>query len=140
LSYCDFGALVPEERISLMRMIHKALKPGGVFFFDAIDEATVERLNFNSSWEMAESGFWKPAPYICLSKSFHFKDYQATLDQHVVIGDDGSFRLYRFWNHYFNQEDVARIFGAVGFSKVESIKNLLTGSGPYNDHGWCFTQ
>ena len=60
------------------------------------------------------------------------------LDQHVVIGDDDSFRLYRFWNHYFNQGDVAKIFGPVGFSKVESIKNLLTGSGPYNDHGVVF--
>jgi 2-polyprenyl-3-methyl-5-hydroxy-6-metoxy-1,4-benzoquinol methylase len=136
--YCDFGVLTPEERISRMKMVHKALKPGGVFVFDAIDEETVARLNFSSSWEMAESGFWKPAPYICLSKSYHFQDYRATLDQHVVIADDGSFRLYRFWNHYFNQQDVAGIFGAVGFSKVESIKNLLTGSGPYNDRGVVF--
>lgn len=136
--YCDFGVLVPEERISLMKMIHKALKPGGIFLFDAIDAETIERLNFNSSWEMSESGFWKPTPYICLSRSFHFKENKATLDQHLVIGDDDSFRLYRFWNHYFNQEDVEKIFGPIGFSKVENIKNVLTGIGPYNDHGVVF--
>ncbi len=136
--YCDFGVLVSEERISLMKMIHKALKPGGIFLFDAIDEETIERLNFNSSWEMSKGGFWKPTPYICLSKSFHFKENKATLDQHLVMGEDDSFQLYRFWNHYFDQEDVEKIFRPIGFSKVESIKNLLTGSGPYNDHGVVF--
>jgi len=136
--YCDFGVLVSEERISLMKMIHKALKPGGIFLFDAIDEETIERLSFNSSWDMSEGGFWKPTPYICLSKSFHFKENKATLDQHLVMGEDDSFQLYRFWNHYFDQEDVEKIFRPIGFSKVESIKNLLTGSGPYNDHGVVF--
>ena len=136
--YCDFGVLKPEERISLMKMIHKALKPGGIFLFDAIDEKTIERLDFNSSWEISEGGFWKSAPYICLSKSFHFKENKATLDQHLVMGEDDSCRLYRFWNHYFNQQDVEKIFRPMGFSKVESIKNLLTGSGPYNDHGVVF--
>lgn len=136
--YCDFGVLASEERISLMKMIYKALKPGGIFLFDAIDEETIERLNFNSSWEMSEGGFWKPTPYVCLSKSFHFKENKATLDQHLVIGEDDSFQLYRFWNHYFDQEDVEKIFRPIGFSKVESIKNLLNGSGPYNDHGVVF--
>ncbi len=136
--YCDFGVLIPEERMSLVKMIHKALRPGGIFLFDGIDEETIERLNFTSTWEISEGGFWKPDPYICLSKSFHFKENKATLDQHLVIGDDDSFRLYRFWNHYFNQEDVEKIFSPVGFSKVEAIKGLLTGSEPYNDHGVVF--
>lgn len=136
--YCDFGALVQEERIDLMKMVHKALKPGGVFLFDAIDEKTIERLKFKASWEMSEGGFWKPTPYICLSENFHFEENKATLEQHVVIGDDDSFQLYRFWNHYFNQEDVEEIFRPIGFLKVDNIKNLLIGSGPYNDFGVVF--
>ncbi len=136
--YCDFGVLVPEERLSLMKMIHRALKPGGIFLFDAIDEKTIERLNFDSSWEMDEGGFWKPTPYICLNKSFHFKENKATLNQHIVIGEDDSFKLYRFWNHYFNHKDVEVIFRQTGFSKVKSVRNLLTGSDPYNDHGVVF--
>jgi ubiquinone/menaquinone biosynthesis C-methylase UbiE len=136
--YCDFGVLVPEERTSLMKMIHKCLKPGGIFLFDAIDEKTIERLNFNSSWEMSEGGFWKPTPYICLSKNYHFEENKATLEQHIVIDDDGSFKLYRFWNHYFNQGDVEKMFESIGFSKVKSIKNVINGRGTYNDHGVVF--
>jgi ubiquinone/menaquinone biosynthesis C-methylase UbiE len=136
--YCDFGVLVPEERISLMKMIYKALKPGGVFLFDAIDEKTIERSNFNSSWEMSEGGFWKPTPYICLSKNYHFSETKATLEEHIVIDNEGSYKLYRFWNHYFNQEDVEKTFEQIGFSKVKSINNVVNGSGIYNDHGVVF--
>jgi len=136
--YCDFGVLVPEERTTLMKMIHKSLKPGGIFLFDAIDEKTVEKINFAPTWYMSEGGFWMPGPYICLSKNFHFKENKATLEQHIVIGDDGSFKLYRFWNHYFNQEDVEKMFKPVGFSEVKSIKNVVEGTEPYNDHGVVF--
>lgn len=87
---------------------------------------------------MAQSGFWQPTPYICLNQNFHFEDYKAILKQHVVIGEDDSFRLYRFWNHYFDQEDVEKIFGPLGFSEVESIKNILSGTSPYNDQGVVF--
>ena len=136
--YCDFGALVPEERISLMKMIHKSLKPEGIFLFDAIDEKTVEKINFTPTWEMSEGGFWKSGPYICLSRNFHFKENKATLEQHIVIYDDGSFKLYRFWNHYFNQEDVEKMFKPIGFSKVNCIKKVIDGTDPYNDHGVVF--
>jgi hypothetical protein len=108
------------------------------FLFDAIDEKTIERSNFNSSWEMSEGGFWKPTPYICLSKNYHFSETKATLEEHIVIDNEGSYKLYRFWNHYFNQEDVEKMFEQIGFSKVKSINNVVNGSGIYNDHGVVF--
>lgn len=136
--YCDFGVIVPDERSFLIKNIYKALKPGGTFLFDAIDEGTIERINLSQSWEMSENGFWKSDPYICLSKNYIFKECKATLDQHIVIAEDDSFKLYRFWNHYFDQNDVEKIFIPNGFSKVESVRNVLTCNGPYNDHGVVF--
>lgn len=138
MNYCDFGVLIPEERTHLLKMIWKGLKPGGTFLFDAIDEQTIERLDFHSSWEMERSGFWKPDPYICLNEKIHFPENKATLDQHIVIGEDDSFQLYRFWNHYFNQDDVETLFLPAGFSKVESIYHVLTGTSPFNDDGVVF--
>lgn len=32
-------------------------------------------------------------------------------------------------------EMFEKMFEPIGFSKVESIKNVVTGNGPYNDHG-----
>lgn len=32
--WCDYGALVPADRAKLLRTVHRAVKPGGVFLFD----------------------------------------------------------------------------------------------------------
>jgi len=34
LIYCDYGALIPNERAELLWRVHRALKPGGLFVFD----------------------------------------------------------------------------------------------------------
>jgi len=136
--YCDFGALIPEERNSMIKIIRKSLKPKGIFLFDSIGEGAVEKLNFGTSWEMAESGFYSPEPYICLNKSFHFPDIKAVLKQHIVIIENSSVKLYRFWNHYFDVDDVRQLFLPKGFSRVNAINFLLKGDGPYNDNGVVF--
>lgn len=33
LIYCDYGALIPEERTDLLQRVYRALKPGGRFLF-----------------------------------------------------------------------------------------------------------
>lgn len=136
--YCDFGALIPDERAVLLQMIHKALKPDGVFLFDAIDEDTLSRIDFHSSWEISQGGFWQPDPYICLSKNHHFNEYKATLEEHIVINEAGDFKIYRFWNHYFNLDDVKQMVVPYGFGDVQAIPNVVNGHGVYNDHGVVF--
>ena len=136
--YCDFGVLVPDDRKRLIEVIHKALKPGGTFFFDAITEEAADRLVYGTSWESENGGFYSPDAYVCLNDSRRFPEEKATLEQHLVIFDDGSAKLYRFWNHYFNREDIRRMFIPYGFSGVEAVEGLLTGDGPYQDHGVVF--
>ena len=83
-------------------------------------------------------GFYSPESYICLNASRRFPDQKATLDQHLVVFEDGSAKLYRFWNLYFDRVDVKRVFLPHGFSEVEAIEGLLHGDGPYQDHGVVF--
>lgn len=136
--YCDFGALIPEERNSMIEIIRRALKPKGLFLFDSISEAAVKKVSFGTSWEIAESGFYSPDPYICLNKSFHFPESKAILDQHIVIMENKSVKLYRFWNHYFSVRDVRQLFLSRGFSRITVIESLLKGDGPYNDSSVVF--
>ena len=136
--YCDFGVLIPEERKIMIKIIRRALKPKGVFLFDSISKEAVKKMSFETSWEMAESGFFSPDPYICLNKSFHFPENKATLDQHIVIIENSPVKLYRFWNHYFDMHDVRQLFLPVGFSHITPVESLLKGDGPYNDNSVCF--
>lgn len=136
--YCDFGALIPEERKIMIEIIRRALKSEGIFLFDSISEGAVKKMNFGTSWEMAERGFFSPDPYLCLNKSFHFPENKATLDQHIVIIENSPVKLYRFWNHYFDIYDVRQVFLPKGFSAINAIKSLLKGDGTYNDDSVCF--
>lgn len=42
LIYCDYGALIPDERKMLLSKIHRALKPNGLFIFDVFTERKVQ--------------------------------------------------------------------------------------------------
>ncbi len=131
--YCDFGVLSLEERNTLIKKIYKALKKGGVFIFDTLNENSLSNMKFESSWEFSSGGFWSDKPYLALSQSKHFKENKAILDEHIVINEVGEHKIYRFWNHYLNYEEVNAIFQQHNFSKIEVKENIISSDNPYNN-------
>ena len=128
--YCDFGALVPEEQHLLASLIKQHLKGGGIFLFDSITEEGMKQMLFNSSYTFSKGdGFYGPDPYLCLDRNFHFPDQRAVLEQHLIFFEDGETKLYRFWNHYFSDDQIKTL----GFSRISSQAGLLCGHGPYNN-------
>ena len=121
LIYCDFGALIQRDREILIKKIFKALKPGGMLIFDAYNTDYLATKSFGREWTCSTGGFWREEPYLCLSEAFHYPDHKALLDQHIIVDEEGAFKVYRFWNHYFNIIDSADLFTQCGFSKVEEI-------------------
>jgi 2-polyprenyl-3-methyl-5-hydroxy-6-metoxy-1,4-benzoquinol methylase len=136
--YCDFGVLNPDERWRLLQKIYRALKPGGIFIFDALNTRAMEGASCKKSWELGKNGFWSESPYLCLSESFFYPEIKAVLDQHIVIGEDGGYKLYRFWNHYFDGGELGRVFTNAGFRTFYGYENLLSGGGLCNDEGVTF--
>lgn len=133
--YCDFGALVPEEQHHLASLIKQHLKEGGLFLFDSITEVGIKQMYFNVSYSFSKGeGFYSPEPYLCLDRNFHFPDQCAVLEQHFIIFEDGETKLYRFWNHYFSNDQIK----ALGFSRISRQAGLLYGHGPYNNEEVVF--
>jgi 2-polyprenyl-3-methyl-5-hydroxy-6-metoxy-1,4-benzoquinol methylase len=63
LIYTDLGVLLPDERNSLLKKILRALKPGGIFIFDVVNEKNIEiKCREERSWSYRNSGFWKDGP------------------------------------------------------------------------------
>jgi 2-polyprenyl-3-methyl-5-hydroxy-6-metoxy-1,4-benzoquinol methylase len=125
--YCDFGVLSLKDRSILMHNVGQALRPGGLFIFDAFNDAHIHESMFGQHWEIAEAGFWQPAPYVHMSETLHFPQHRATLDQHIVIGEDGAHKLYRFWNHYFGDSELDGAFRLAGFSGVTAHHDVVGG-------------
>lgn len=126
--YCDFGVLSSDDREVLISNIYRALKPGGVFIFDSLNDGAIDTMSFNRTWDISSGGFWSPEPYVCLSEKLHFPTIRGILDQHVIIGEDNGHKLYRFWNHYFSLDDVKGMF-LYKFSDVEQHEGVISDDG-----------
>lgn len=126
--FCDFDVLNPGERSLLLDKIYSALKPGGIFVFDTMNDKTPAAMNpGEKSWETAGSGgFWTDVPYLALTESFHYEDEKIILSQNIVCTEPDDYRLYRFWTHYYSADDLKPLLEEKGFSSVECHEEILS--------------
>ena len=130
LIYTDIGVLLPEERKSLLKRIHRALKPGGIFVFDVLNDRNLEvKFRESQAWSFEFSGFWKPSPYLELVSGYHYPESRVFLKQHTILDESDRVQNYRFWTHYFNPDNVNDMLSSCGFDHTWPYENVL----PAND-------
>lgn len=132
LIYLDFCVLLPKERDKVLENIHRALKRGGLFICDVVNERNIDKKTISQSWEVQESGFWKNTPYIALTNGYHYPEAKVLANQHIVVGENNTVDTYIFWNHYYKKEDLVQILEAKGFTDIENHENVL----PDSDDCW----
>ncbi|MDF2540810.1 MAG: Methyltransferase type 11 [Herbinix sp.] len=123
LIYCDFGVLSYEDRILLLSKIHRALKPGGIFLFDAWTPWQYAQEKETSSFSYNYGGFWSPKPYVCLSSFYRYDVFHTILDQYVIVEED-NLQCYNIWNHCFTSEEIQQDLSKVGFHYFEYFENV----------------
>ena len=138
LIFTDFGVLTPVQRETLLRNIYRALKPGGTFVFDVLNENSNVTTSASKDWELVEKGFWRNHPYLALTESFYYEQQNVTLNQHIIIDEDGGTEVYRFWIHTFSHNDLSEIISAAGFSTVECFDSVIPDSDMYRSKSVTF--
>lgn len=128
LIFTDFGVLTPDQREILLSNIYRALKPGGTFVFDVLNENTGEMTAASKDWELVEKGFWRNCPYLALTESFYYEKQNVTLNQHIIIDEDGGTEIYRFWIHTFSHITLSGIIISAGFGSVECFDSVIPDS------------
>lgn len=126
--FTDFGVLTPHQRSTLLARINRALKPGGTFIFDVLNTTiSLEKLGARN-WEMAAGGFWRPGPYLALSDSIYYAKEDVTLNQHIVMAEDDTWDIYRFWVHTFTPAELDHLLIGTGFAEVQCYDNIIPDS------------
>jgi cyclopropane fatty-acyl-phospholipid synthase-like methyltransferase len=122
--FCDFCALSPAQRKTLLGKFYKFLKPGGAVLLD------VHSLNtFNSREELAThefnqlDNFWSPDDYYGFLNIFKYEDEKVTLDKYTIIEEDRTRLIYN-WLQYFDQDSLRKEFEAVGFVVEEFYSDV----------------
>jgi len=130
--YLDFCALVPNERDKVLENIYKALKKGGLFICDVVNEKNIDKKTISQSWEVQKSGFWKDTPYMALTNGYHYPEAKVLANHHVVIGENDTIHTFIFWSLYYKKDDLIPIIVSRGFTDIESYENVL----PDSDDCW----
>jgi SAM-dependent methyltransferase len=122
----DYGVLPPKLRMTLLNNVRNALVPGGYFALDVHSLFDFARLQNTAapSWEAAESGFWRPHPYVALSKTCFYPELSVSCDLHAVL--DNEVTVYRIWQTYYSPESISKELHEGGFD-VRAVWGSLTG-------------
>jgi SAM-dependent methyltransferase len=76
--FTDFCVLDPCSRDILLSNIFRALKPGGTFLFDVMNDCYAG-ISESRRWEASEKGFWRPGQYLTLSENTYYDKEKVTL-------------------------------------------------------------
>jgi 2-polyprenyl-3-methyl-5-hydroxy-6-metoxy-1,4-benzoquinol methylase len=136
--FTDFGVLMPDDQQLLLKKIKEALKPGGVLIFDVLNDKNIESKIAPKNWEVVPTGFWRPTPYIALSESFLYEDEKVLLSQHTIIEDKNEVNSYRFWAHFYSDEDLLAIIEPYGFGNVSFHRDVLPEGDKWNGDNVTF--
>ena len=136
--YTDLGVLSPTEREILLKMIYRVLRKGGSFIFDVLKDCEIEKKTPPKTWEISSNGFWKGSPYLALSESFLYQEEKVILFQHIVIDTEEDIETYRFWTHFFSQNDVSKMLYSHNFIDITFREDSLPEGDMWNGNNVIF--
>lgn len=118
LIYCDYAALSFMDRLTLLKKVYQALKPGGKFIFDVF--TPVMRKAESHLWQYSDKGgFLSEKSHICLESVYQYDDEDKTeLRQYIIITED-AVNCYNIWDHFFTRDALLSEIQAIGFSTFE---------------------
>ncbi len=122
LIYYDFCVLSLNEQKTLLAKIHTALKEDGFFVFDIITENMETPISTDIS--VYEEGLWSSKPYIEIFKSCIYENPKIQGQQYVIIEEDGTTRIIRFYNRLFSSIEITELLNENGFRVEKIYKNL----------------
>lgn len=122
--FCDFCALSPAQRATLLAKFYTFLKPGGSVLLD------VHSLNvFNSREEVATyernqlDNFWSADEYYGFLNTFKYDEEKVTLDKYTIIEATRTRVVYN-WLQYFSQDSLRQEFEEQGFTVEEFYSDV----------------
>lgn len=121
---CDYCALSPEQRKTLLGKFIYLLKPDGSILLD------VYSINaFNQKVEGATyavnllDDFWCPDKYYGFLNTFKYDDVKVTLDKYTIIERNRTRNIYN-WIQYFDKESIANEFSVCGLKIEKYLANV----------------
>ena len=122
--FCDFCALSPSQRKTLLSGFHKFLNPGGSILLDVHSLNAFNKRDEIVTYEYNQlDHFWSPENYYGFLNTFKYDREKVTLDKYTII-EEKRIRVVYNWLQYFSQDSLREEFEENGFEVVEFYSDV----------------
>lgn len=121
---CDFCALSPAQRMTMLDKFQTLLAPGGSVLLDVYSLNAFEQREEAAFYEEnLLNGFWSPEKYYGFLSTFKYEDVRVVLDKYTIIEANRTRKIYN-WLQYFSPESLQSEFDKAGFKQLECYGNV----------------
>jgi 2-polyprenyl-3-methyl-5-hydroxy-6-metoxy-1,4-benzoquinol methylase len=124
---CDFCALSPDQRLTMLEKFNSLLKPDGSVLLDVYSLKAFDQREEAATYEKNQlHGFWSPDEYYGFLSTFKYEAEKVVLDKYTLIEDSRTRTVYN-WLQHFSPKMLEEEFSACGFT-VEKIYSDVAGT------------
>jgi 2-polyprenyl-3-methyl-5-hydroxy-6-metoxy-1,4-benzoquinol methylase len=112
---CDFCALSPAQRTTMLGKYHDLLKPGGHVLLDVYSLVGFQQREEAAGYGLNQlDGFWSPNRYYAFTNTFKYEEEKVILDKYTILEADRMKTIYN-WLQYFSPERIRVELSDSGF-------------------------
>jgi len=124
---CDFCALSPDQRETILKKFHTILEPGGYVLLDVYSMAAFDQREETAIYQVnLLDGFWSPNRYHGFLNTFKYRNEKVSLDKYTIVEAARTRTVYN-WLQYFTRHAIETEFEKCGL-KVEEVYSDVAGS------------
>ena len=126
LIFCDFCALSPKQRNTMLLKFYSLLKPNGSVLLDVHSLNIFNQKEEAATYELNQlNGFWSSNDYYAFMNTFKYEQEKVTLDKYTII-EESQKRVVYNWLQYFSKDTLKKEFVDAGF-KIDKMYSDVAG-------------
>jgi len=129
---CDFCALSPAQRQSLLARFSQCLTEAGAILLDVYSMAAFDARDNATVLEKNQLGhFWRQEDYYCFVNTFKYEEEAVVLDKYSIFSETGRSETVYNWLQYFSPDSLGQEIAAAGL-RVRDLYKDVSGQ-PYSE-------
>lgn len=125
---CDFCALSPAQRQSLLSKFKKMLTSNGQILLDVYSLNAFEKKEEAASYELNQLfGFWSPNDYYGFVNTFKYEAEKVMLDKYTIIEANKETRIVYNWLQHFSYDSLQAEFNQAGLGIKARLASVAGG-------------
>jgi len=121
---CDFCALSPQQRKTVLAKFNSLLNPGGSILLDVYSLHAFDLKEESATYELNQLfGFWSPDEYYTFVNNFKYDKEKVMLDKYTIFEENRKRIVYN-WLQYYSEKSLKNEFDENSFSIKEIYSDV----------------